>query len=294
MDRMLDQGRSAILLRPEVIKKLNRQQRQAAAESLERDMAKIASGKVWLYAPSKLEIEHGASAGPAAETSELLVDRCAVTNHEYQLFLDDGGYDNVEFWCEASARAKSQFVDTSGEPGPRYWVDGAFPKGQGHLPVVGVSWYEACAYARWAGKRLPTSPEWVKAAVAPTSTVSVASQQRRFPWGESVEASQANLWQSGIGKTVSVTHFAESAVHDIYQMIGNIWEWNQDDFATWQTESGWDSEEIPLKSVRGGAYDTYLESQAASLSQSGEEPFARRHNIGFRCVADPGQLVLQE
>jgi iron(II)-dependent oxidoreductase len=77
-------------------------------------------------------------------------------------------------------------------------------------------------------------------------------------------------------------------------MIGNVWEWNQDDFATWQSESGWDFEGNALKSIRGGAFDTYLDSQAACRSQSGEEAFARRHNVGFRCVADPGQLVSQD
>jgi iron(II)-dependent oxidoreductase len=294
MDRMLEQGRSAILLRPEVIESLNAEQRQAALETLDNDMARVTGGKVWLCTPSKLEIENGAAERPAVETAEFLVDRCVVTNHEYQRFVDDGGYSNDEYWCETSSASKSEFVDKTGEAGPRFWTKGAFPKGEGHLPVVGICWFEANAYARWAGKRLPTGAEWVKAAAAPTATVGVASQQRKYPWGESVEASQANLWQSGIGRPVSVTDFADAAVHDIYQLIGNVWEWTEDDFAAWQTQTGWDSESTSLKSIRGGAFDTYLETQASLPEQSGEEPYSRRHNIGFRCVTEPDQLVLQD
>jgi iron(II)-dependent oxidoreductase len=132
----------------------------------------------------------------------------------------------------------------------------------------------------------------VKAASSPTATSTVVTQQKKFPWGESVGSTQANLWQSGIGHAVSVHDYGRQTTPDIRQMIGNVWEWVDDDFVKWTGKSGWDANAQSLKSIRGGAFDTYLESQAAVQSQSGEEPFARRHNIGFRCAVDRSRLQL--
>ena len=77
-------------------------------------------------------------------------------------------------------------------------------------PVVGVSWYEAAAYARWAGKRLPTDAEWVKAGSWPASSRRRPRRsQRRYPWGDAMDRSRANLWGSGPKGTVPVTAFAD-------------------------------------------------------------------------------------
>ena len=76
------------------------------------------------------------------------LDRFCVTNEEYQQFVDAGGYEQLEFWHEEALPALLDFVDQSGAPGPRYWTDGQFESGAQRLPVVGVSWYEASAYAQ--------------------------------------------------------------------------------------------------------------------------------------------------
>jgi formylglycine-generating enzyme required for sulfatase activity len=95
-----------------------------------------------------------------ASIEPVYLDRFAVTNEQYQQFVDSGGYEQLEFWHEEALPALLDFVDQSGAPGPRFWLDGQYLPGEQRLPVVGVSWYEAWAYARWVGKRLPSFVEW--------------------------------------------------------------------------------------------------------------------------------------
>ena len=292
INEFLHNGRWALVLRSELQAKVKPEQKQAAEARLQEQMASVQAGRVWMTTPTKSEVELGAAVGMSAEVEDYFVDRCAVTNEDFQRFVDDDGYQNPEFWCPQSLEARSQFVDSTGTHGPRFWQNGQYTKGEAHHPVVGVSWFEAQAYARWAGKRLPLGPEWVKAACSPASTVAVGSQQRKYPWGDAVSPTQANLWQSGIGHAVPVSDYANHAPHDVCQLIGNVWEWVEDDFVKWTGKSGWDANAESLKSIRGGAFDTYLESQASVQSQSGDAPFARRHNIGFRCVVDKRRLQL--
>ncbi|MBX3174258.1 MAG: protein kinase [Gemmatimonadaceae bacterium] len=115
----------------------------------------------------------GASTEPA-ELSEYLMDRLEVTNREFKAFVDAGGYTRRELWDStitlngralAWEAAVARFTDRTGRRGPSTWEGSAPPQGQEDFPVGGVSWYEARAYARFAGKELPTLPEWSNAAV---------------------------------------------------------------------------------------------------------------------------------
>jgi iron(II)-dependent oxidoreductase len=289
---MLSQGRYAILLRQEVAANLEPVRRTEAAEILEEEMAEINAGEIRMTVPTRNSVEQGSRDGVVAHVGQVLIDRYAVSNAEYKEFVDDGGYENDEFWSPEVLDSRRQFVDQTGEFGPRFWRNGCHAPGRANHPVVGVSWYEAKAYARWAGKRLPTSPEWVKAASSPTSTATASIQQRKYPWGDTVDDCRANLWSAGIGKTVPVTEFsAGDTCREVRQLAGNVWEWTADDFATWSPLDGWEGDSLTLKSLRGGAFDTYFETQAACHAQSGEQPLARRHNIGFRCVLDHDQLA---
>jgi iron(II)-dependent oxidoreductase len=123
------------------------------------------------------------------------------------------------------------------------------------------------------------------------ATDGTAMIQRRFPWGDSLDRRRANLWGSGPNHIVAVDEFPTGAsVGGIYQMVGNVWEWNASDFrlAPQQSYGGG----APLKSIRGGAFDTYLDNQATCQFESGEYPLSRRHNIGFRCAIGTCDLVL--
>jgi serine/threonine protein kinase/dienelactone hydrolase len=112
-------------------------------------------------------------------TDEFYIDRNEVTNQEFQKFVDAGGYRDRRYWKEPflkEGRALSWeegsrlFLDTTNEPGPATWEAGRFPTGKGDLPVTGISWYEAAAYAEFAGKSLPTLSHWYAAAYAPIAT----------------------------------------------------------------------------------------------------------------------------
>jgi iron(II)-dependent oxidoreductase len=173
------------------------------------------------------------------------------------------------------------FVDQTGMPGPRYWHDGQYAAGEGRLPVVGVSWYEAWAFARWVGKRLPTDAEWTKAGAWPVESSPGRIAQRRYPWGESFDVRRAHLYGSGKEGPVAVDEYpGGTSVGGIHQLIGNVWEWT----ATPLVELGDPSLHISesVISIRGGAFDTYFENQATCHFQSGDLPLSRRPNIGFR------------
>ena len=213
----------------------------------------------------------------------VFLDRYPVTNRQYQEFVCSGGYEQMSFWDSHIWPAVLDFVDLTGAPGPRTWKNGRFPRGEDDHPVNGVSWYEAAAYARWVGKRLPTEAEWVKAGCWPVPLDEGTRVQRKYPWGESMDRSRCNLWGTGPGHVVAVTDYpAGVSVGGVHQLIGNVWEWTTGNFGA---GGGPDlALPTPMKSIRGGAFDTYFDNQATCQFRSGENPVARKHNIGFRCA----------
>jgi len=216
-----------------------------------------------------------------------------VTNGQFYEFVASGGYQQTSLWEPSILPAVLDFVDRSGLPGPRYWQDGCFPAGEENHPVVGVSWYEASAYARWLGKRLPTDAEWVKAGSWPVPISPTTREQRRYPWGDGMDRGRANLWGSGPMRTVPVEDFTEGvSVGGVYQLIGNVWEWTSGNFRGIDYGDGAVELPAPMKSIRGGAFDTYFDNQATCQFQSGENPLHRRHNIGFRCAVGVCDLML--
>jgi eukaryotic-like serine/threonine-protein kinase len=101
------------------------------------------------------------------------IDVNEITNAQYKTFVDAGGYRQREFWDQdlvfdgrpiSWESAMARFVDHSGRPGPANWEGGDYPTGEADHPVGGISWYEASAYAKFAGKSLPTIYHWVRAA----------------------------------------------------------------------------------------------------------------------------------
>lgn len=297
VDEMLRTGRYALLLRTETAGHLATDEYQAVIAALDDRMSITPDGTV-LTGMAAERATLGETRGVLASVPDegivrvgaSYLDRWTVSNEEFQHFVDAGGYEQLEFWPEEALPAIFDFVDTTGASAPRYWANGQFPAGQQRRPVVGVSWYEAYAYARWVGKRLPGDPEWTKACAWPIESAPGRIAQRRYPWGESFDARRANLWCAEHGQTVDIDSYPEGAtVGGLEQMVGNVWEWTRDGL----DEATPDSLRFPsaLRSIRGGAYNTYFENQATCHFQSGEHPLARRANIGIRLALDMAGLA---
>jgi iron(II)-dependent oxidoreductase len=298
VEQMFSDGRYSLLLRPQIVGDLTKTQLQHAHEMLADEMALVPTGEVGLELPDFGDF-------PGSESNEevhqavvrvdsLYMDRYPVTNEQFQAFVDAGGYEQSSIWHPEILPAVLDFVDKSGMPGPRYWDNGRYPPGKAKHPVTGISWYEASAYARWIGKRLPTDAEWVKAASWPVAVGSATRRQRRYPWGQAMDRERANLWSASCGGTVSVEEFPEGvSVGGVYQLIGNVWEWTLGDFDALSDDvPPEEHEQGTLKNIRGGAFDTYFENQATCQFTSGEAPLARKHNIGFRCVLGTCDLAV--
>jgi iron(II)-dependent oxidoreductase len=285
VDQLIAQGRTALLLRPKIATTLPVAEREAAQTALDDSMAMVPAGLVGMYPRLCDGADEIVTPENMIPVEGLFLDRYAVTNREYFAFVESGGYEQMSLWDEAIWPAVLGFVDTTGQPGPRFWANGTFPAGEENHPVVGVSWYEASAFARWVGKRLPTDAEWVKAASWPVFAEGDQPVQRRFPWGDAMDRKRTNIWGSGFERTIPVRSLPSSAsASGIEQLVGNVWEWTTTAFGMWDVPGDRLESPQPLKSIRGGAFDTYFESQANCHFQSGASPLDRKHNVGFRCA----------
>jgi iron(II)-dependent oxidoreductase len=280
---MLADERQALLLRRRVAESLSTEQVGQAYSALEQAMALIPAGAVQV---DLCEAEAGE--GPATSRQQveaLLLDRYPVTNRQFRRFVAGGGYELQPLWDAQVWPAVAGFVDQTGALGPRFWRGGQYASGEDDHPVIGIGWYEAAAFARWAGKRLPTDAEWVRAAAWPIALSDGRYRQRRFPWGDTIDRGRCNVWGSGPGRVVSVRQFSSGvSAGGVYQLIGNIWEWTTNDFEPVDSDGGVLEVSGPMKGIRGGAFDTYFDQQATCQFRSGENPLSRKHNIGFRCA----------
>jgi iron(II)-dependent oxidoreductase len=173
------------------------------------------------------------------EVTPFMMARAPVTNAEFARFVDDGGYGRREVWSDEgwawrdSVSTEHPIYWSKGEDG---WNHRRFDKVEPlppHQPIIHVNWYEADAYCRWAGRRLPTEAEWELAASAePTADGStITARKRLYPWGdERPTPRHANLDARLLGP-VDVAAFPEGdSAFGVRQMIGNTWEWCSDAF----------------------------------------------------------------
>lgn len=230
----------------------------------------------------------GGEPGAAEQDVEIgpfLLARHAVTQAEFQMFVDGGGYQDVELWPEDIWPHLIDLVDLTGRPGPRFWREGRHDHRLANHPVVGVCFYEAAAYARWVGFRLASEAEWQMA--ASWRIRSAADTGRRYPWGDALELENCNVWACGHARTLPVQACpAGAAPNGVLQLIGNVWEWTDSDFCTVDDEGQTVVGDTLMKSIRGGAFDTYFAWQATSSFRTGLACLARTHNVGFRCALD--------
>jgi serine/threonine protein kinase len=188
------------------------------------------------------------------------LDEFEVTNRAYQDFVDKGGYENKGYWSEkfmengrelSWPEAVTQFRDSTGRPGPSNWVAGHYPQGQANFPVSGVSWFEASAYAAFAGKRLPVMSQWYQA--APPDRGSYVTRA-------------SNITGSALAP---VGAYRGLGPYGTYDMAGNVREW--------VVNAVGDN----LRFILGGSWksQSYAYAEPEALS-----PFDRSGTNGFRCV----------
>jgi eukaryotic-like serine/threonine-protein kinase len=199
---------------------------------------------------------------------EFLIDQFEVTNRQFKQFVDRGGYRNTEYWREPFVldgrrirwdEAMVAFRDKTGHPGPAGWVAGTYPEGEADLPVTGVSWFEAAAYARFAGKRLPTAFHWGRAAGFFSPVVDIVGASNFGGKGPGAPGTYAGLGPFGT-----------------YDMAGNVKEW---------IENAAGGSRLTL----GGAWN---EEGYLFWSPDPHAPFERAPHIGFRCVMYTQQPAL--
>jgi iron(II)-dependent oxidoreductase len=258
-----------------------------AWRAIDHDMAYVPGGNVTLCGEYATTSDEGFVLVPqtigSSEAESIYLDRWCVTNADYERFVAAGGYENVSFWPEQILPSVLQFVDTTGKPGPASWQHGAPVEGTSAHPVVGVSWYEANAYALWVGKRLPTSAEWQRSGTWGKTNCDTR-QEAKYPWGNSYDPLFANTWASGKHETVSVHEFQEgNTPNGVRQLIGNVWEWMNTQYLLAATEEIIVHMSDPMAEIRGGAFDSYFHSHTTCQTRSAQTLSSRESNIGFRC-----------
>jgi iron(II)-dependent oxidoreductase len=261
-----------------------KQIQQAAMEAIDNGFALVPEGFVSL--PQTINDAPGCPE-ESIETDPYLLARYAVTCQQFQHFVDDGSYERLELWPEEIWPHLIDFVDQTGNPGPRFWRQGRHDHRLAHHPVTGICYYEAIAYARWAGYRIPTEAEWQMA--ASWRIRSSAQVLRRYPWGDALDTNRCNLWSSAVNFTTPVDAYPSGAApNGVQQLIGNVWEWTDADFQVTDEEGRTVIGDMLLKSIRGGAFDTYFPNQATSFFRTGLPTLTRAHNVGFRCALNAG------
>jgi formylglycine-generating enzyme required for sulfatase activity len=216
------------------------------------DMVKVPKGP-FLYGDQKIRvvIEH-----------DYWIDKFPVTNAKYRAFLEAGGYEKQQYWSDDGWKWRVANNIT----GPAYWDDPKWNKSD--HPVVGVSYYEAEAYATWAGKRLPTEQEWEKAARG--------EDGRQYPWGEEFDKSKCNSDESGIGQTTPVSQYPKGfSPYGCYDMAGNVWEWC----------SSWYGQNVGERVFRGGSWCSKPGNLRAS-NRNRNIAHTRSNFLGFRLIQD--------
>ena len=189
------------------------------------------------------------------------IARAPVTNQQYLEFVEAGGYTNSDLWDEDGWNWRQQRELNH----PVYWrkekgkwqmrrFDQWHPLAD-YQPVIHVSWHEAQAWCRWAGRRLPTEAEWELAASGP--------DKHTYPWGEELPTSQQVNMDSRTLGCIDVAALPDSdSIYGCRQMIGNVWEWTDTTFAPYPgfTPDMYDEYSTPLFNItrvlRGGAWPT--------------------------------------
>jgi iron(II)-dependent oxidoreductase len=222
------------------------------------------------------------------------IDRSPVTNGDYMTFMAAGGYDDSRLWSEPGL----EWLRSSGARAPHHWKRQAGVwtermmdrerEVDPHRPVCHVCYYEAEAFARWAGKRLPTEREWEVAA-----TWHPVEARHAYPWGnEPPDRTRANLDQLAFDTAPIGAYPTNVSPLGCYGLIGDVWEWTSSDFGPYPGFRSFPYREYSepffgaeYRVLRGGSWATAPHVARATF-RNWDFPVRRQIFAGFRCACD--------
>jgi len=203
----------------------------------------------------------------------FLIDQFEVTNGRY-----------IEFVKSTGHRVPQNPIN----PARNIWQGDTITESLAERPVINVDWFDADAYCKWAGKRLPTEAEWEKAAKG--------TSDRRFPWGN-VEptAKHLNYNQRWIGEKTLMpvgSYEAGKSPYGVYDIVGNVWEWVNDWYDARYYEKSPSKnptgpQEGTKKVIRGAGWQNETPT-VRIFTRVDSDPTMRNESTGFRCAADVG------
>ena len=226
------------------------------------------------------------------DVAPFWIDTTPVTNARYLEFMQDGGYDDARHWSDDGWAWRRENDATHPEFWTRDggdWVVRKFGRTvavEPDEPVQHVCYHEADAFARWAGKRLPTEIEWEKAA-----SWGADKRKRRFPWGDDEPSDRhANLGQRYFGPAPVGAYPEGVSAYGAHQMIGDVWEWTSSDFQPYPGYEWFPYREYSevfygtdYKVLRGGSWATHSTS-IRNTFRNWDYPIRRQIFCGFRCA----------
>jgi iron(II)-dependent oxidoreductase len=261
----------------------------------QRRMVRVDVGRATIGTDDRLRAYDNERPRQEVRLPAFWIDRAPVTNEEYLAFMNDGGYTRRELWSDAG-RA---WLDESGATSPKYWwFEGGvwLRRSMDHVgvpeptaPVIHVCYHEADAFARWAGKRLPTETEWEVAA----SWDPDADTARVHPWGEGdATPADANLDQLLFDVAPIDSYERNVSPFGCYGMQGDVWEWTSTDFSGYSGFAAFPYPEYSevffgneYKVLRGGSWAT-RSGASRNTFRNWDYPIRRQIFSGFRCARD--------
>lgn len=263
--------------------------------ALDRSMVRIEGGSFPLGTDDRSEAYDNERPRHRVQLAPYRIDRTPVTNGDWLEFLADGGYDRPELWSEEGWAWRSE----AGLHAPKYWEchEGEWTQRVFDLlrpvdpsrPVCHVDYWESDAFARWAGKRLPTEAEWEVAALWDPA----AGRMRRFPWGDDAPTPLVAAIDQLAFDTAPVGRYPRGASPSgCLDMIGNVWEWTSSPFGGYPgyrtfpypeySEVFFGSE---YRVLRGGSWATRAGAIRGTF-RNWDYPIRRQIFSGLRCAAD--------
>jgi gamma-glutamyl hercynylcysteine S-oxide synthase len=268
-----------------IVKKLHQLNSQANTKEIEKALVSIKPAMIaipsgeFIMGNNAIFAQDNERPAHSVYLDAYNIDVYPVTCGQYRQFITAEGYHNPQYWSREGWHWLQQENSISQ---PLYWLDS--PQYQNH-PVYGVSYYEAEAYANFAGKRLPTEAEWEKAA-----------QLRNLDFSEQVETEEEIDYSLGnhnnlVGCATPVNAYPETrTIWGCYDMLGNVWEWTNSWFSPYEGFSSYPYQgysevyfDNQHKVLRGGSYVTRPYALRNSF-RNWYHPWVRQVFAGFRCV----------